>query len=177
MALIESSNKRTANVISISNVTCMTLSRTDFTQLLSNVRTTLIENSVARSLALKKVKKETKSGRSEKRRITVYDENSQKSYALITSFLRKLIKSMTESLYISIYARFYRELILKPESADLYGDISRSITVMHPTREGAVLAIMNHAHSIGKMDPSERSASENSFIFGLMVQKNKLRLE
>lgn len=155
----------------------MALNRTDFTQLLSNVRNTLIENSAVRTLALKKVKKETKTTKSqnEKRRTTVYDENNQKSYVLVTIFLRKLIKAMTESLYISIYARFYRELILKPESADLYGDIGRSIPVMHPSRESAVLAIMNYAHTIGKMDPNERSAAENSFIFGLMVQKNKLR--
>mmetsp|Transcript_24296 Transcript_24296/g.24905 ORF Transcript_24296/g.24905 Transcript_24296/m.24905 type:complete len:928 (+) Transcript_24296:232-3015(+) len=177
VALIEPSNKRTANVVSLSNVTCMTLSRADFTQLLSNVRNTLIENSAVRTLALRKVKKETKSTKSHigKRRITAYDENNQKSYVLVSGFLRKLIKSMTESLYISIYARFYRELILKPDSVDLYGDIGRSIPVMHSSRESAVLAIMNHAHTIGKMDPSERTAAENSFIFGLMVQKNKLR--
>lgn len=177
VALIEPSNKRTANVVSISTVTCMTLSRNDFTQLLSNVRNTLIENSAVRTLALRKVKKETRTTKSHigKRRVTVFDENNQKSYVLATGFLRKLVKSMTESLYISIYARFYRELILKPESVDLYGDIARSIPVMHSTRETAVVAIMNHAHTIGKMDPTERTAADNSFIFGLMVQKNKLR--
>lgn len=177
VALIEPSNKRTANVISMSNVTCMALNRTDFTQLLSNVRSTLIENSAVRTLALKKVKKETKSTKShsEKRRITVYDDNNQKAYVLITTFLKKLVKSMTESLYISMYARFYRDLMLKPESLDLYGDIGRSISVMCTTRESAVSAIMNHAHSISKIDPTERSVAENSFIFGLMVQKNKLK--
>ncbi len=155
----------------------MTLSRTDFTQLLSNVRNTLIENSAVRTLALRKVKKETKSTKSHigKRRVTVSDENNQKNYVLVAGFLRKLVKSMTESLYISIYARFYRELILKSDSVDLYGDIGRSIPVMYHNRESAVLAIMNHAHSIGKLDPAERSAADNSFIFGLMVQKNKLR--
>lgn len=177
VALIEPSNKRTANVVSISTVTCMTLSRNDFTQLLSNVRNTLIENSAVRTLALRKVKKETRATKSHigKRRVTAFDENNQKSYVLATGFLRKLVKSMTESLYISIYARFYRELILKPECVDLYGDIARSIPVMHSTRESAVIAIMNHAHLIGKMDPTERTAADNSFIFGLMVQKNKLR--
>lgn len=177
VALIEPSNKRTANVVSISTVTCMTLSRNDFTQLLSNVRNTLIENSAVRALALRKVKKETKAtkGHIGKRRVTAFDENNQKSYVFVTGFLRKLVKSMTESLYISIYARFYRELILKPETIDLYGDIGRSIPVMHSTRETAVVAIMSHAHTIGKMDPGERSAADNSFIFGLMIQKNKLR--
>lgn len=177
MALIEPSNKRTANVVSISTVTCMTLSRNNFTQLLSNVRNTLIENSAVRTLALRKVKKESKSTKSHigKRRVTAFDENNQKSYVLVSGFLRKLVKSMTESLYISIYARFYRELILKPEAIESYGDIGRSIPVMHSTRESAVAAIMSHAHTIGKMDPGERSAAENSFIFGLMIQKNKLK--
>jgi hypothetical protein len=155
----------------------MTLSRTDFSQLLSNVRNTLLENSAVRTLALRKVKKDSKGvkGHIGKRRVTCLDENNQKNYVLVAGVVRRLIKSMMESLWLSLYSRFYRELLIKSDSADLYGEIARSITVMHPDRESAVVAIMDHAHAIGKLDPGDRTPADNSFIYGIMIQKNKLR--
>lgn len=177
VALIEPSNKRTANVISISSVSCMTLSRQDFTQLLSNVRNTLIENSAVRTLALRKVKKDNKAGKGHigKRRVTVMDEHNQKNAVLIPGVLRLMLKSMTEALYLSLYSRLYREMVLKPDVVDQYGDIARSVAVMHNHRDGAVTAIAEHARTIGKIDPNDRTAADNSFMYAILMQKNKLR--
>ncbi|CAE7707505.1 Pkg21D, partial [Symbiodinium microadriaticum] len=167
VALIEPSNKRTANVISISNVSCMTLSRQDFTQLLSNVRNTLIENSSVRTLALRKVKKDNKVGKGHigKRRVTVMDEHNQKNAVLVPGVLRLLVKSMTEALYLSLYSRLYRELVLKPDVVEQYGDTARSVAVMHTHRDAAVAAISQHCRTIGKIDPNDRSAADNGFIY------------
>ena len=49
VALTEETNKRTANVISLTPITAMTLSRKDFNNLLHNVRSTLVENSYVRT--------------------------------------------------------------------------------------------------------------------------------
>eukprot|EP00602_Paraphysomonas_sp_CaronLab_P002653 CAMPEP_0185021950 /NCGR_PEP_ID=MMETSP1103-20130426/4648_1 /TAXON_ID=36769 /ORGANISM="Paraphysomonas bandaiensis, Strain Caron Lab Isolate" /LENGTH=852 /DNA_ID=CAMNT_0027553771 /DNA_START=239 /DNA_END=2797 /DNA_ORIENTATION=+ len=176
VALIEPSNKRTANVISVSTVSCMTLSRRDFTQLLSNVRNSLIENSAVRTLALRKVKKDSR-GRSQivKRRITGFDDNNQKSFVLVSALFRRLARSMTESLWLSLYSRFYREVTLKPDAIEQYGDVAKAIFVMNSSRDSAVAAIMNQVHSIGRSDPNDRSAAENQFMYGVLVQKNRLR--
>ena len=177
MALIEPSNKRTANVISLTNVSCMTLSRQDFTQLLSNVRNTLIENSAVRTLALRKVKKDHRAGKGHigKRRVTVMDEMNQKNPVLVPGVLRQLVKSMTESLYLCLYSRLYRELVIKPDVVEQYGDTARSVAVMHTNRDAAVAAIMHHCRTIGKLDPNDRSAADNGFMYGVLMQKNKLR--
>lgn len=175
--MIEPSNKRTANVISVTNVSCMTLSRQDFTQLLSNVRNTLIENSAVRTLALRKVKKDNKVGKGHigKRRVTVMDESNQKNQALIGGFLRLLVKSMTESLYLNLYSRLFRELVLKPDIVEQYGDTARSVAVMHSHRDTGVPAIMQHIRTIGKTDPNDRTAADNGLLYAVLMQKNKLR--
>ena len=179
VALIEPSNKRTANVISVTNVSCMALNRQDFAQLLSNVRNTLLENSAVRTLALRKVKKDHKAtkGHVGKRRVTVMDDTNQKNPVLVPGVIHQLVKHMTESLYLSLYARLYRELILRPEVLEQYGEMARSVVATHFTREGAVAAIMQHCRNVGKIDPNDRSAADNSFLCAVLLQKNKLRFD
>lgn len=174
VALIEPSNKRTADVISLSAVTCMTLSRADFTNLLSNVRNSLMENSLLRSLALRKLKKESK-GKTGKRRISILGENNQKSDILVPEYIKRLLRAMTESLYVSLYARMYREMLLKPDSAEQYGELAKAVMIMHHSRESAVNAIMTQIQAIGKTDPNERTTAEHNFMYGLLMQKNALR--
>ena len=177
VALIEQNNKRTANVISATQVSCMTLSRVEFTSLLANVRNSLLENSTVRSIALRKAKKNIASvkGQIGKRRITVMTESNDKNYLLVPGILRKFIKSMNESLYLSIYARFYRELVLRPGKTELYGDHAKSVTVMHSNRECAVHAIMSQVLSTGRQDPNERDPMDSSFLYGVLMQPNMLR--
>lgn len=177
VALIEQNNKRTANVISATQVSCMTLSRAEFSSLLSNVRNSLLENSTVRSIALRKAKKNITSvkGQIGKRRITVLNDSNDKNYLLVPGILRKFMKSMNESLYLSIYARFYRDLVLRPNKTDLYGDHAKNITLMHSGRESAVQAIMTHVLAVGKQDPNDRDPSDSSFIYGVMMQPNMLR--
>lgn len=177
VALIEQNNKRTANVISATQVSCMTLSRVEFSSLLSNVRNSLLENSTVRSIALRKAKKNITSvkGQIGKRRITVMNDANEKNYLLVPGILRKFMKSMNESLYLSIYARFYRELLLRPNKAELYGDHAKNITVMHAGREAAVQAIMTHVLTVGKQDPNDRDPLDSSFLYGVLMQPNMLR--
>lgn len=178
VALIEQNNKRTANVISATQVSCMTLSRVEFSSLLSNVRNSLLENSTVRSIALRKAKKNITSsvkGQIGKRRITVMNDANEKNYLLVPGILRKFMKSMNESLYLSIYARFYRELLLRPNKAELYGDHAKNITVMHAGRESAVQAIMTHVLTVGKQDPNDRDPLDSSFLYGVLMQPNMLR--
>mmetsp|Transcript_26206 Transcript_26206/g.38823 ORF Transcript_26206/g.38823 Transcript_26206/m.38823 type:complete len:493 (+) Transcript_26206:30-1508(+) len=176
VALIEPSNKRTANVISVTTVSCMTLSRHDFTQLLSNVRNTLIENSAVRTQVLRKVKKDSRGrGQVGKRRVTGFDENNQKAFVLVSGLLRRMARSMTESLWLSLYSRFYREVTLKPDAIEQYGEVAKAVIVMHSNRENTVAAIMHQVHVIGRSDPNDRTAAENQFMYGVMMQKNRLR--
>lgn len=177
VALIEQNNKRIANVISTTQVSCMTLSRVEFSSLLSNVRNSLLENSTVRSIALRKAKKNITAvkGQIGKRRITVLNDNNDKNYLLVPGILRKLMKSMNESLYVSIYARLYRELIIRPGKAELYGDHAKNIPLMYPGRESAVHAIMTHVLAIGKQDPNARDPLDSSFLYGVLMQPNMLR--
>lgn len=177
VALIEPNNKRTANVISMTQVSCMTLSRIEFSSLLANVRNSLLEDSTIRSIALRKAKKNITStkGQIGKRRITVMNESNDKNYLLVPGMLRKFIKSMNESLYLSIYSRFYRELILRPHKAELYGDHAKNIPIMFSSRESAVQAIMNIILAVGRQDANEREPADSSLLYGVLMQPNMLR--
>lgn len=174
VALIEASNRRTANVISIQDVTCMTLSRADFNSLLANVHNTLVENSLVRSLQVRK-KKETKAGRGGKRRLTALGDNNELNDLLVPDFIKKFIKSMVDSLYLSLYGRLFREIVIYPDVLEIYGDTARGVSVMCTSRETAVISIMNHVQAIGKIDPALRSPADNGLLFGVLNQKNNLK--
>lgn len=132
-----------------------------------------MENSLVRSLVRKK--KENRTGRGGKRRLTTLGDNNEVNEILIPDFLKRLMKSMVESLYLSLYARLYREMLLAPECTESYGDIAHAIVIMNHSRESAVTAIMNHVQTCGKLDPNERSPAENGIIFAVLNQKSALK--
>lgn len=68
-----------------------------------------------------------------RRRVTIYDNNGQPSSQRAASILRRYAKFSTEALFLSLYARMFRDLKLVPEHIELYGKVSSNIMAKNLT--------------------------------------------
>lgn len=115
IALMTNSNKNTANVVALETVSCMSLSKADFHVLLA-----AIEEEMMKQNMMKGVQEEGASALQRKamkqltarRRITGVDLHNVRSERRIDSILMRMGKFMSESLWNSMYSRFYRMLLL-----------------------------------------------------------------
>ena len=168
VALTEPSAKRTANVISEGRVTCMTLARNEFTVLLKSLEGALMEYQALRGAVTKK-----KTLQHNRRRITAFDPSNRPSAHRCSTLLKRLGKYMAESYWNSIYARFYRILLLQPEVLDECGPYAKLIMLKYPLTADAVDAIREQSKVILEMEVSRRTAEENCFVYGLMRCRNQ----
>jgi hypothetical protein len=171
-ALLEMSNTRTANVITLGTVMCMVLSRSDFDKLLHSIRTLFSDQTAAKGYTLTKnslhshagvpvdsvdlLKKDTQRMRAFKRRITAFDLNGHHSTQLVTNLLKRFGRFASESLWNSMYHRMFREMKILPQKADEYGKHAVKIMKDHAQRNSAVDAIMNNVRRILEMDVSRQ---------------------
>lgn len=181
VALIENSNRRTANVISIDPVACLTLNRSDFNRLLKNLKVKLLEhqairnatNQAAASISAGEMKQ--MSSLSQKRRITGFNTHGQRDEIRISNLLRRFSRFITEALWNSLYSRMYREMLLDPSKQMDYGKLAQYIMKANDTRWEAVQAIHDQMIRILETDCARRSTSEHAFVFGLLKQRNQLK--
>lgn len=82
---------------------------------------------------------------------------------------------MTESLWNSLYARMYREMLLDPNKAIEYGKFATFIMRSNNNRLDASTAIQEQAVRILEMDSNRRTPAEHSFVAGLLKQRNLLK--
>ena len=185
VALIEANNRRTANVISLDAVSCLTLSRADFNRLLKTLKVKIMEHQAMRSGNNMQAGKGKGSGEgdlqhvsslSKKRRISGFNTHGQRDDIRISNMLRRFATFTTQALWNSLYSRMYREMLLDPTKASEYGG-TLAQTIMHnnDTRWPAVQAIQQQAIRILELDPPRRSPLDNAFIIGLMRQRNALK--
>jgi CRP-like cAMP-binding protein len=162
-------------------VVCLTLKRNEFNRLLKNLKLKLLEYQAIRTAnnvsvagssanALKQM-----SSLSHKRRISGFNTHGQRDDDRIPSIFKRLGTFLTQSLWSSIYARMYREMLLDASKCTEYGKFANMIMKANDTRYEAVTAICAQATRILEMDPSRRGASEHAFILGLMKQRNHLK--
>lgn len=179
VALIEPSNRRTANVISMDTVNCLTLSRNDFNRLLKSLKVKILEHQATRGMSTSHSDPNAETRQlnslSRKRRISGYNTHGQRDELRIGNILRRFSRFTTESLYNSLYSRMYREMLLDPNKVHEYGKFAAFVMKSNDNRWDAVKAICDQAQRILETDPSRRTPADHSFIFGLMKQRNLLK--
>ena len=179
VALIESSNRRTANVISLENVNCLTLSRNDFNRLLKSLKVKILEHQATRGVSTQQAEQNAElkqlNSLSKKRRISGYNTHGQRDELRISNILKRFARFTTESLWNSLYSRMYREMLLDPNKISEYGKYAAFIMKSNDSRWDAVKAIGEQAHKSLEAAPSRRNAADHSFIFGLLKQRNALK--
>eukprot|EP01040_Poterioochromonas_malhamensis_P002218 gene2218-2360_t len=178
VALIEPSNRRTANVISLETVNCLTLSRNDFNRLLKSLKVKILEHQATRGVSTH-MESNTEirqlNSLSRKRRISGYNTHGQRDELRIANILRRFARFTTESLWNSLYSRMYREMLLDSNKINEYGKFAAFVMKSSESRWDAVKAICEQAQRILETDPSRRTPADHSFIFGLMKQRNLLK--
>lgn len=171
VALIDPSSKRTANVISDGHVTCMTLCRSEFHQLLKGLEVALMEHQALRGAGTGKKKTNVPN----RRRISGFDGSGARSEVRSVTLLRRMSRFMTESYWNSLYARFYRNVLLSPQLQEEAGSLAEQILLQHPTHVPAVEAIRNEVCRILQLDVARRTHDDSLFIAALLRTKNHFR--
>lgn len=163
---MEANNRRTANVISIDTVNCLTLSRTDFTRLLATLKVKLLEHQAVRGASNMAGMKGASSdllqtsSLANKRRISAFNTHGHRDDSRISNLFKRFTKFVTESLWNSLYSRMYREMILDPSKQIEYGLVAEEVIRENDQRYGAVMVSrgrrpINILHrSIGFMFPN-----------------------
>lgn len=185
VALIETTNRRTANVISLDTVHCLTLSRSDFHRLLKSLKVKIMEHQALRSTnnnytsGKKNEDSDLQhvSSLAKKRRISGFNTHGQRDDNRTLSLLKRFATFTTQSLWNSLYSRMYREMLLDPSKAGDYGTHAHMIMRTNDTRYNAVKAIREQAISILELDPPRRTPADHSLIYGLLRQRNMVKDE
>lgn len=139
MALIEANNRRTANVISVDTVSCLTLSRTDFNRLLANLKVKLLEHQSGRTNNIKGAGDLLQtSSLANKRRISMYNTHGHRDENRISNLFKRFTKFITESLWNTLYSRMYREMLLDPGRQIDYGVVAETVMRENNQRYSAV---------------------------------------
>jgi len=178
-ALIMADSIRTVNVISSGYVLCLCLSRADFSTLLSSAASAIMEQSLNRQKDTEEKKKKKKDKR-QRRRISGFDNNNIKQASMTAILFHRLGKFMSQSLFLSMYWKMYRSMVLVPHNVGKYGPIAKDIMDKYGGDEehdrlNATVAIQKAAKEILHKPPLERTEHEHSFIIGLLSQPNQLK--
>ena len=182
-ALVDASSRRTANVIAVDNVTCMSLSKAEFNYLLKGVKTTLVNSREKKRLsdlqALGKLKRggdPNGGGANEKsRRISAMDSKGQRQAERVSRYVKCCSRYVFESLHLSLYARLYRMFLLREMLTADYGELAHRVTLDHDTLATAVIGIRGTVIEILGKDTHFRTQGENLFITALLRQRNQLK--
>jgi CRP-like cAMP-binding protein len=178
-ALISSDSIRTANVISTGYVQCLCLSRVDFSTLLSSAASAIMEQSLSRQKETAEAANNTGVNKRERRRISAFGEDGSKHAGMAGILFHRIGKFMTQSLFLSMYWRMYRAMVLHPHKKELYGPLAAGIMEAHAdSAEARFLtcdAIRTEALRILHILPSHRNGDEHAFVIGLFAQPNQLR--
>jgi hypothetical protein len=182
--------RRSANVIAFDKVKCLTLGKADFGLLLNGARGAMVQVRKLRVIsdqqalgkpkqglvgdALKDSNQDRKpeSDTAYNTRVSSMNRKGVKVAEKIPTLLKRLGRFMSDSLYFSLYARMYRDLILNPQKSVEYGEKAAKILRENSDYSIAVDAIRQQVRVILEKEPAFRSSVENLFITGFMCQKN-----
>lgn len=198
-------NRRTANVVAFDKVKCMTLTKADFGFLLKGVRSVLVQiqkmriitdqqalgktklsagrggsSGIIANNTIENSKKESnnlfgKNDNSINRRISMMSNKGFRIESRVPTIINRLGKFLSESLYLSLYSRMYKDMLINEMKVIEFGEIAGKIMRENNEYIKAVNAIRKQVRMILEKEPSFRSTEENLFISGLLTQKNGLR--
>jgi hypothetical protein len=147
VALMEANNRRTANVVSIDSVSCLTLARNDFNRLLSSLKVKLFEHGTARganngtAIGSGSDLMQT-SSLANKRRVSSFNTHGHRDDQRINNLFKRFTKFATEALWNSMYSRMYREMLLDPNKLLEYGVVAQTIIQENDQRYPALEVIL-----------------------------------
>ena len=157
VALLDKNNKRTANVISMTAVTTMTLSRSNFHKFLKKVRPMLMEHQALRGL-----QQQMLSPKRERRKET---------------FFRHVAKLIVMNLRRSAYYRFAGSIIRHPVGIQKYGHIVAQVFLTNGDFASTRDKISSAFREAIMKDRISRSDSDVALIMGITKQNSRLKGE
>jgi hypothetical protein len=188
------SNKRSANVETVTTTTCLSLSRSEFHALILQgyyLSTNLIyynsydyiTDPTNRNLfekrrnAFRKMpnKKGTTNLFENLRRISAYDYTNSKSIVKAEHLFPQFTKFMTESLWCNMYHRLYRSIILNNVLLNEAGSLVTHINAISDNRITFIEKISAALQVIFNNPLSDRTNEEYDLIMAVMNQKNDLK--
>ena len=179
IALIDPNQRRTANVVTSTTVTCMTLSRATFNEFFHNIRTAIMQHSMAKNgIAPKPAAHQTPSSSSAATTAAVSISKHRcvtaRSGEHESDLLRSVLRFMRDSLCLSLYHRLYRDLLLHPERVAEAGDGAGGVMGRQWGRLQSISAFRGLAMGVLRKEPELRTASDHKLIIALLRQRNAL---
>ena len=176
LAILDQAHVRPTNIISMNSVSCYALSRNDFNVLMKThepgVQNKLLESYNKQKSKAKKPMITEQKHREGQRRITCFDEHNVKNNETASKYLKRACTFMAESLWISQYWRYFRHMVIYPNTVAEYGPVAQEIMRRCTDRHSAVTHIMEHTKHILIQRPEHRTHWELSFLIGLLKQRN-----
>ncbi len=185
MALLDPSHTRNCNVISIGDVSCMVLQRSDF----ATIYRSLKEEEGDKQKAMMKKKSGGGAGGGSKsggkRQVSAFAKGAKQSDEpqpeKLKTLVARMVRFITESTWISMYSKMYRAMVLDRSKIEDYGKIAWELMLPthgpNPTRNEAIKCITENCLSISQKDPGSRQFVEQAFLCGMLRQPNKLKNE
>ena len=183
-ALLDPSHTRNCNVISIGDVSCMVLQRSDF----ATIYRSLKEEEDDKQKAMMKKKSGGMSSTSKpggKRQVSAFAKGAKQSDEphpeKAKTIVARMARFITESTWISLYSKMYRAMVLDQSNIEDYGKIAWELMLPtlgpKPSRNEAIAVITENCLRISQKPPKEREFVEQAFICGMLRQPNKLKNE
>ena len=170
--------RRNASIMAIETVGCLVLSRSDFLQFLEKMNYCVSPDNL---LVPGTWKIETDKGLAQnsylarKRRISALGTHGQKDSNRALTLLRRYSMFAVQSLWNSLYARLYRDLLVRKEKVAEYGRLAHILMRNSEDRIETVQNIRKFVSKITKKTPDKRTPHDHKFIYGLLSQRNYLR--
>ncbi len=182
-SLLDPSNTRNCNIVSVGDVSCMVLQRTDFATIYRGLKKD--EEERAKSMMKKKVVPLVGGGKTGKRKVTAFAKGAKASDEphpeLVKTIVCRMARFITESTWISQYSKMYRSMLLDSSKIEDYGKVAWELMLPtigpKPTRTQALDTIIAHCLKISKIAPKDRTFTEQAFICGMLRQTNQLKKE
>ena len=182
VALLDPSNTRNCNVISIGDLSCMVLQRSDF----ATIYRSLKEEEGDKQKAMMKKKNAGAAGTTKtggKRHVSAFAKGAKSSDEphpdKVKTIVARMTRFITESTWITMYSKMYRSMVLDHSSLEDYGKIAWELMLPtfgpKPSRVEAITAITENCLKISRKAPRDREFVEQAFLCGMLRQPNKLK--
>lgn len=201
IALMTSNNKSTANVVALETVSCMSLSKADFHVLLATIEEEMMKQNMMKGVAedsANAIQRKAMKQLTARRRITGVDLHNVRSELRIDSILMRMGKFMSESLWNSMYSRYYRMIVLNSDKLEKLEKFGPIVTDMVPfllasSRPVGLKRLEDECRSVLNMDLAIRATrvisrqtavihtgeeeveSRAKLIMGLLQQRNSFK--
>lgn len=175
LALIDSSNKRSANVIAVGPVTCLSLVRSDFTSLLSNDEGISFFKGNSKTRNYKTSKNKNSNVLSHFRRVSAFDLLHKKSDVLADNLFKRMGRFMMESLWNSLYSRLYRRIVLTDSDFEDCGPMLKTLMKENSNRISFVNSLADSFKQVCDLENLKRNPQECELLFAVLNQENRLK--